>query len=73
MTNVSPLLFFFSKIREMVAELEIRKKLIQSGAVDVMVSVGPNFFYTVSGQRYSATKNKIFGDTLMKSVTKFCG
>lgn len=30
------------------AELEIRKKLIQSGAVDVMVSVGPNFFYTVT-------------------------
>jgi type I restriction enzyme M protein len=29
-------------------ELEIRKKLIQSGAVDVMVSVGPNFFYTVT-------------------------
>jgi type I restriction enzyme M protein len=30
------------------AELEIRKKLIQSGAVDVMVSVGSNFFYTVT-------------------------
>ena len=30
------------------AELEIRKKLIQSGAVDVMVSIGPNFFYTVT-------------------------
>jgi type I restriction enzyme M protein len=29
-------------------ELEIRKKLIQSGAVDVMVSVGPNFFSTVT-------------------------
>ncbi len=29
-------------------ELEIRKKLIQSGAVDVIVSVGPNFFYTVT-------------------------
>ena len=29
-------------------EGEIRKKLIQSGAVDVMVSVGPNFFYTVT-------------------------
>ena len=28
--------------------MEIRKKLIQSGAVDVMVSVGPNFFYTVT-------------------------
>jgi type I restriction enzyme M protein len=30
------------------SEMEIRKKLIQSGAVDVMVSVGPNFFYTVT-------------------------
>jgi type I restriction enzyme M protein len=30
------------------AELEIRKKLIQSGSVDVMVSVGSNFFYTVT-------------------------
>ena len=29
-------------------ELEIRKKLIESGAVDVIVSVGPNFFYTVT-------------------------
>ena len=29
------------------SELEIRKKLIQSGAVDMIVSVGPNFFYTV--------------------------
>jgi len=29
------------------SELEIRKKLIQSGAVDVIVSIGPNFFYTV--------------------------
>jgi type I restriction enzyme M protein len=30
------------------SELEIRKKLLQSGAVDVIVSVGPNFFYTVT-------------------------
>jgi type I restriction enzyme M protein len=30
------------------AELEIRKKLIQSGAVDLMVSIGSNFFYTVT-------------------------
>ncbi|MEA3345844.1 MAG: class I SAM-dependent DNA methyltransferase [Chloroflexota bacterium] len=30
------------------SELEIRKKLIQSGAVDVMVSVASNFFYTVT-------------------------
>ncbi|EQD41267.1 type I restriction-modification system, M subunit [mine drainage metagenome] len=29
-------------------ELEIRKKLIQGGAVDVIVSVGSNFFYTVT-------------------------
>lgn len=29
-------------------ELEIRKKLIQTGAVDVIVSVGSNFFYTVT-------------------------
>lgn len=29
-------------------ELEIRKKLIQEQAVDVIVSVGPNFFYTVT-------------------------
>ena len=30
------------------SELEIRKQLIQAGAVDVMVSIGPNFFYTVT-------------------------
>lgn len=30
------------------SELEIRKKLIESGAVDVMVAVGSNFFYTVT-------------------------
>jgi len=30
------------------SELEIRKKLIQSGALDVMVSIGSNFFYTVT-------------------------
>lgn len=30
------------------AELEIRKKLIQTGGVDAIVSVGPNFFYTVT-------------------------
>ncbi len=30
------------------SELEIRKQLIRSGAVDVMVSIGPNFFYTVT-------------------------
>lgn len=30
------------------AEKEIRKKIIDSGAVDVMISVGDNFFYTVA-------------------------
>jgi type I restriction enzyme M protein len=30
------------------SELEIRKQLIQTGAVDVIVSVGTNFFYTVT-------------------------
>lgn len=29
-------------------ELEIRKKIILSEVVDVMISVGPNFFYTVT-------------------------
>jgi type I restriction enzyme M protein len=30
------------------SEMEIRKQLIQSGAVDVVVAVGPNFFYNVT-------------------------
>jgi type I restriction enzyme M protein len=30
------------------SEQEIRKKLIESGAVDVIVAVGPNMFYTVT-------------------------
>jgi len=30
------------------SEAEIRKKLIESKVVDVMISVGPNFFYTVT-------------------------
>lgn len=30
------------------SEMEIRKKMIESGVVDVMVSIGPNFFYTVT-------------------------
>jgi type I restriction enzyme M protein len=29
------------------SEMEIRKKLLQAKAVDVMVAIGPNFFYTV--------------------------
>ncbi|HHV95246.1 MAG TPA: SAM-dependent DNA methyltransferase [Clostridiaceae bacterium] len=30
------------------SELEIRKKLIQDKVIDVMISIGPNFFYTVT-------------------------
>jgi type I restriction enzyme M protein len=30
------------------SEAEIRQKLLESGAVDVIVSIGPNFFYTVT-------------------------
>jgi type I restriction enzyme M protein len=30
------------------SELEIRKQIIQAGVVDVMIAVGPNFFYTVT-------------------------
>jgi type I restriction enzyme M protein len=30
------------------AEIEIRKQLIKSGAVDALISIGPNFFYTVT-------------------------
>ena len=30
------------------SELDIRKKLIEDQAVDVMVAIGPNFFYTVT-------------------------
>jgi type I restriction enzyme M protein len=30
------------------SELEIRKKMLEDRAVDVMISVGPNFFYTVT-------------------------
>jgi type I restriction enzyme M protein len=30
------------------SELEIRKKLIEAGIVDVMIAVGPNMFYTVT-------------------------
>ena len=30
------------------SEMEIRKKLLQEHAVDVMVSISPNFFYTVT-------------------------
>jgi len=30
------------------AEMEIRKQLIHAGAVDALISIGPNFFYTVT-------------------------
>jgi type I restriction enzyme M protein len=30
------------------SELEIRKKMLEERAVDVLISVGPNFFYTVT-------------------------
>ena len=30
------------------SELDIRKKMLEDRAVDVMISVGPNFFYTVT-------------------------
>lgn len=30
------------------SELEIRRQLLQARAVDVMISIGPNFFYTVA-------------------------
>src|SRR5207249_10721759 len=30
------------------SEQEIRRELLKAGAVDAMVSVGPNFFYTVT-------------------------
>ena len=51
------------------SELEIRKKLIQSGAVDAIVAIGPNFFYTVTlpctlwfldnGKRETKRKNSV--------------
>lgn len=50
------------------SEMEIRKQLLQSHAVDVMVAIGPNFFYTVTlpctlwffdkGKATSKTKRK---------------
>jgi len=51
------------------SELELRKKLIETGAVDVMVTLSSNFFYTVTlavtlwfldkGKAKSARKNKV--------------
>ena len=50
------------------SEMEIRRQLLQSHAVDVMVAIGPNFFYTVTlpctlwffdkGKATSKTKRK---------------
>ena len=37
-----------SAVDARASELEIRKKLIQDRSVDVMVTVGPNMFYTVT-------------------------
>jgi len=51
------------------SELEIRKRLIEDRTVDVMVSVGPNFFYTVvlpcalwfldKGKKNTSRKDKV--------------
>ena len=51
------------------SELDIRRDLLKSGAVDVMVSVGSNFFYTVTlpctlwfldrGKRKTKLKDKV--------------
>lgn len=51
------------------SEMEIRKKLIEDKVIDVMISVGPNFFYTVTlpctlwffdkGKRETARADKI--------------
>ena len=30
------------------SELEIRRKLVEDGSVDVIIAIGPNFFYTVT-------------------------
>ncbi|OYO31153.1 class I SAM-dependent DNA methyltransferase [Janthinobacterium sp. PC23-8] len=51
------------------SELEIRKQILQSGSVDAVVSIGSNFFYTVTlpctlwffdkGKRTSERKDKV--------------
>jgi type I restriction enzyme M protein len=51
------------------SELEIRRKMLEDRAVEVMVSVGPNFFYTVTlpctlwfldrGKKKSGRKDKV--------------
>lgn len=51
------------------SEMEIRKKLLQENVVDVMVAIGPNYFYTVTlpctlwfldkGKRNTKRKNKV--------------
>ncbi len=64
------------------SELEIRKKLIQSGAVDVIVSIGSTSFYTVTcphavvflirGKRHESKDNVLFIDARphFKQVTR---
>ena len=53
------------------SELEIRKKLIQLGVVDVMVAVGSNFFYTVTlpCTLWFLDKSKV--DTIRKNKVLF--
>lgn len=51
------------------SETEIRRKIIEDGYVDVMISIGPNFFYTVTlpcmlwffdkGKKNTRRKNKV--------------
>ena len=51
------------------SEMEIRKKIVEEGGIDVMVSVGPNFFYTVTlpctlwffdkGKKHTDRKDKV--------------
>ena len=51
------------------SEMEIRKKIIEDNVVDVMISIGPNFFYTVTlpctlwffdkGKRCTSRKDKV--------------
>jgi type I restriction enzyme M protein len=59
------------------SELEIRKKLIQDRAVDVMIAVGRNFFYTVTlectlwflDRGKKSTKRKDRSCSLMQDIT----
>jgi type I restriction enzyme M protein len=53
------------------SEMEIRKQLIQSGDVDVIVSVGSNFFYTVTLPCTLWFLNKNKNKTLQKGSVLF--